>query len=84
MNQGGQLNQDLVLYSPMAGKIVKILAHEGDLVKQGQSVFIIESMKMLHELRVAKPGKMANITVKEGDFVSPNSHLASLLCGQTV
>ncbi len=74
-----QANQYTILSSPMPGKVVKILAHEGDMVKKGQTVFIVESMKILHELRVARSGKMTNITVKEGDFVLPDHHLAYIL-----
>ena len=79
MNQTIQAPQQIALSSPMPGTIVKILAREGDTVKKGQSVFIVESMKMLHELRVARNGKMSNITVKEGDFVLPHNRLAYIL-----
>jgi biotin carboxyl carrier protein len=79
MNQTIQANQPTILSSPMPGKIVKILAREGETVEKGQSVFIVESMKMLHELRVARNGKMGNIAVKEGDFVLPNNLLAYIL-----
>lgn len=79
MNQAIQTSQQITLSSPMPGTIVKILAHEGDTVKKGQSVFIVESMKMLHELRVTRNGRVSNITVKEGDFVLPHSHLAYVL-----
>jgi biotin carboxyl carrier protein len=79
MDQIIQANQPTVLSSPMPGKIVKILAREGDTVEKGQGIFIVETMKMLHELRVARNGKMSNITVKEGDAVLPNSHLAYIL-----
>jgi len=60
----------------MPGKIVKVLAREGDQVKAGQSVFIVESMKMFHELRAAKNGKVGNIAVHEGDVVFPTRQLA--------
>jgi pyruvate carboxylase len=63
-------------FSPLPGKIVKVLAREGEFVQEGQSVFIVESMKMLHELRAEKSGKMKSISVKEGDLVFPTNHLA--------
>lgn len=65
--------------SPIPGKIIKILAHEGDHVEKGQRVFVIESMKMLHELRVPKPGKIGTINVKEGDPIIPNNSLACII-----
>ncbi len=79
MNQAIQATQHMVLSSPMPGTIIKVLAREGDTVEKGQSVFIVESMKMLHELRVARSGKMSTITVKEGDSVLPDNHLAYIL-----
>ena len=78
MDQAIQTSHQIVLSSPMPGTIVKILAREGDLVKKGQSVFIVESMKMLHKLRAARSGRMSNITVKEGDFVLPHNQLAAI------
>lgn len=79
MYQTSQSDPTRVLFSPLPGKIVKVLAREGEFVKEGQSVFIVESMKMLHVLRVEKPGKMKNISVKEGDLVFPTNHLAYVL-----
>lgn len=79
MYQTVQNDPTRILFSPLPGKIVKILAREGEFVKKGQSVFIVESMKMLHVLRVGKPGKMRNISVKEGDLVFPANHLAHVL-----
>jgi len=57
---------------------MKILVREGDRVEKGQSVFVIESMKMFHELRVAHNGRMTTITVKEGDNVLPTTQIAAL------
>ena len=37
-----------IFSSPLPGKVVKILAGEGEVVEQGQDVFVMESMKMLH------------------------------------
>jgi biotin carboxyl carrier protein len=79
VNQVIPIHHNSVLSSPIPGKIVKILVHEGDIVAKGQSVFVVESMKMFHELRVTRNGRMTHIAVKEGDFVLPNHHLAYIL-----
>ena len=76
MNQGSPIAPQTVLSSPLPGKIVKVLAREGDRVEKGQSVFIVETMKMLQELRVGRHGKIGNITVKEGDCILPSNQLA--------
>ena len=65
--------------SPIPGRIIKILAREGDCVEKGQRVFVIESMKMLHELRVPKPGKLGKIKVEEGDPIIPDNCLACII-----
>lgn len=74
-----QPQQNSILSSPLAGKIVKILVHEGDTVEEGQDTFVVESMKMFHVLRAAKTGHMRNIAVKEGDSILPKNHLAYIL-----
>lgn len=65
-----------ILSSPLPGKIVKVLACEGEFVERGQDVFIIESMKMLHTLHAGKRGYMHNILVKEGDLIRAHRQLA--------
>ena len=64
-----------IFSSPLPGKVVKILVHEGELVEQGQDVFIIESTKMLHTLHAGKRGYMGNVLVKEGDIVGAHYQL---------
>ena len=55
--------------SPMPGKIVKILVGEGDKVKKGQGLVIVEAMKMENEIRSASAGVVKKINFKEGDLV---------------
>ncbi len=67
--------QHSIFSSPLPGKVVKILAREGELVEQGQNVFIMES-KMLHTLQAVKRGHMQNMMVQEGDTINANRQLA--------
>jgi biotin carboxyl carrier protein len=62
--------------SPMPGKVIKILAKEGDEVKEGQGVIVVEAMKMENELRTPKAGVVKEIKVKEGDAVEAGARLA--------
>ena len=71
--------QHSIFSSPLPGKVVKILAQEGELVEQGQNVFIMESMKMLHTLQAAKRGYMQNMMVQEGDTINANRQLAHVV-----
>ncbi len=72
-------NQEMALFCPMPGKVIKIFAQEGDTVKQGQSLLIVESMKMLHELRVPKPGTVRGIHVNVGDVIVPDHRVVCIL-----
>ncbi|GAK60365.1 methylmalonyl-CoA decarboxylase, gamma subunit [Candidatus Vecturithrix granuli] len=71
-------NLRTIVSSPLPGKVLNILAQEGEYVQEGQSVFIIESMKMIHELQVRKPGKLQEVRVKIGDVVVANNQLATI------
>jgi pyruvate carboxylase subunit B len=68
-----------IFSSPLPGKVVKILAREGEFVEQGQDVLIMESMKMLHTLQAAKRGYMHQMMVQEGEVVSAHRQLACML-----
>ncbi len=63
---------------PMPGKVVKVLVAEGETVKLGDPVLIIEAMKM--ESRVPAPieGRVVALYVKEGDDVKTDETLIQL------
>lgn len=62
--------------SPMPGKVIKILKKEGDEVKEGEGIIVVEAMKMENELKTPKPGKVKEIKVKEGEAVEAGARLA--------
>ncbi len=55
--------------TPLPGTILKILARVGEEVKKGETVLIMEAMKMENEIKAEKAGKVAEIRVREGDNV---------------
>ncbi len=55
------------LASKIPGKVVKILVKEGDEVKAGQPVIIVEAMKMQNEYKVMNDCIIEKILVKEGE-----------------
>jgi len=71
---GGIVNID----SPMPGKIIKVLAKEGDEVKEGQGIIVVEAMKMENELKTPKSGKVLTVKVREGDTVEAGARLAQI------
>ena len=54
----------------MPGKIVDILAAENSLVKKGDSLIILEAMKMQNEILAAVSSKVIKINVSVGDVVN--------------
>ena len=64
--------------SPMPGKVIKLLAKEGEEVKEGQGVVVVEAMKMENELRTPKAGRVKSVLVKEGDAVDAGARLATI------
>ena len=64
--------------APMPGKIVRVLAREGSEVQAGQSVIVIEAMKMQNELKAPKNGVVKKINVAEGAAVDAGQALAEV------
>jgi biotin carboxyl carrier protein len=64
--------------APMPGKVVRILAGVGVPVEAGQSVIVIEAMKMQNELKAPKNGVMKKINVAEGAAVEAGQSLAEV------
>ncbi|PLX12448.1 MAG: acetyl-CoA carboxylase biotin carboxyl carrier protein subunit [Marinilabiliales bacterium] len=63
------------LKAPLPGSIFKILKHEGDEVKKGETIMIMEAMKMENNIQSEKEGKIVSLKVKEGDSVLQNDVL---------
>ncbi|NVO02977.1 MAG: acetyl-CoA carboxylase biotin carboxyl carrier protein subunit [Bacteroidetes bacterium] len=57
------------IFSPMHGKIVKIPVKVGDEAKLGQTVIIVEAMKMQSEYKVKRDCIIKEILVSEGDNI---------------
>jgi biotin carboxyl carrier protein len=64
--------------APMPGKVVRILAPAGSPVEMGQSVLVIEAMKMQNELKAPKTGVVKKINVEEGAAVDAGQALAEV------
>ncbi len=62
------------MYSYIPGAIQKIFVKNGQKVKKGDSLLILESMKMLNIVRVPFEGKIKKINVVIGEKI-PKDHL---------
>src|SRR5215510_14202110 len=67
------------LKAPMPGLVVTIPVEEGQEVKKGQVLLILESMKMQNELKSPRDGKVNRIKVKVGESVEQRQTLLSVM-----
>ncbi len=68
----------LQIKAPLPGKIVKIMASEGDRIEKGSLVAIIESMKTENKLFAQESSRIKQVHVVEGQTVTLNQLLFSL------
>ena len=61
--------------SPLPGVILDIKVKEGDEVKKGQTIIILEAMKMENSINADKDGKIAAINVSKGESVLEGTDL---------
>lgn len=59
----------------MPGKIISLLVAPGTEVEAGQSLLVIEAMKMQNELKSPKSGIVSKLLVSEGETVAANHRL---------
>ena len=64
--------------APMPGMILKINKKAGEKIEQGESVIILEAMKMENDLKASASGIIENIFVKEGSAVEKGTVLFSI------
>lgn len=66
------------IHSTMAGIVSTVLVKEGEKIKPGQEVVIIESMKMQIPVESDVDGTILEIKVKQGDFINEGDLLLAI------
>ncbi|HKW46059.1 MAG TPA: acetyl-CoA carboxylase biotin carboxyl carrier protein subunit [Gemmatimonadaceae bacterium] len=66
------------LVAPMPGMIVRINVNEGDVVKPGQGLVVMEAMKMENELRATTGGAVRRVLVAPGTAVEKGALLLEM------
>lgn len=64
--------------APIPGVIINISVKEGDMVKKGQELIVLEAMKMKNSIRAQRDGKVTSIKVRIGDHVTHSQALLEL------
>ena len=67
-----------VVCAPLCGLVVDVPVSQGDVVEAGQSLVIIESMKMENEIRAERGGHIQEVRVKPGAIVREKDILVVL------
>jgi geranyl-CoA carboxylase alpha subunit len=66
------------LRAPMDGRIVAIKVAAGDTVVRGQTLVVLEAMKIQHQLKAALDAKVESIAVQEGQQVANRTVLVTM------
>lgn len=75
-SRGRAATAGAALLSPMHGTVITVKKNRGDSVEQGETVFIIEAMKMENEVPAQRSGTITSIEVKVGDTVETDQRMA--------
>jgi acetyl-CoA/propionyl-CoA carboxylase biotin carboxyl carrier protein len=65
-----------VLASPMQGKILKVLVQAGQAVATGDTICILEAMKMENHITSVRDGEVRELPIKVGDHIEVGAVLA--------
>lgn len=61
--------------SPLPGVILDIKVKEGDTVKRGQTLLVLEAMKMENDIKSDRDGKVTSIKVSKGESILEGTDL---------
>lgn len=73
--EGGKKKKSAVIRSQITGKVLKVLVKPGDNVSTGDTLMIIEAMKMENRVLSNTNGIIDSVKVKESDTVSSGAEL---------
>lgn len=68
----------VVVNAPMPGNILDVKVKPGDSVKAGDTLLILEAMKMENEISAPQDGTIASIDVRKGDVVDSGALLCTM------
>jgi len=78
-SKGMELEADTNIASPMPGKVIKIPVSTGEKVTTGQTLIVVEAMKMQSEFKASGDRTVQEILVREGDTVNAHQVMIRLV-----
>ena len=69
---GGKKKKSVTVSANIPGKVVTVEVNEGDVVKEGQVILILEAMKMQNEIQAPVDGTVINVACEEGQAIEAN------------
>jgi len=78
---GGRVaeHEDFHLKAPMPGMVISIPVIEGQTIRKGEVLAVLESMKMQNELRSPRDGKVIRVRIKPGERVEQKETILSVV-----
>ncbi|HHV02815.1 MAG: biotin/lipoyl-containing protein [Bacteroidales bacterium] len=76
--QASSTGESYTVNSPLPGVILEVSVKEGDTVKAGQKMIVLEAMKMENNIEADRDGVVAAIKVNKGDSVLEGAPLIIL------
>jgi biotin carboxyl carrier protein len=67
--------QELAIKAIMPGLVVDVNVEEGDTIKNGDGLLVVEAMKMQNEIKASRDGKVRRILVRKGQTVNSGETL---------
>ena len=74
----GETSDHATLVAPMPGRVISVRAADGASVQAGETLLVIEAMKMEHAVMSPIAGAVAGLVVREGDQVQRGDVLAEV------
>ena len=68
----------ITVRSPIPGRLIKLLVKAGDTVAAGQTLVVLEAMKMENELGAPRAGRIAEVRCSEGAAVEAGQDLITV------
>ena len=66
------------LSAPMPGTILDVMVKKGQRVREGQTLLVMEAMKMEHRIQAPRAGEVTSVYFKKGDRVDMGANLVEI------